>query len=110
MTDQYPPKFVSPCELPTPREREILTILVEECAEVQQRASKLLRFGRDEVERGQPLSNRDRLSLELGDLCAVIEMAADHGLVLTEIIRAQGPKKHEKLRQFMQTVGASQDK
>lgn len=42
-------RYVTSCELPSPYERELLTILIEECAEVQQRATKLLRFGRDEV-------------------------------------------------------------
>jgi len=46
MTD----KFITPCELPTEYEREVLTILMEECAEVIQRASKALRFGLDEVQ------------------------------------------------------------
>lgn len=103
MTDQYPDKFVSPCELPTPHEREILTILVEECAEVQQRATKILRFGRDEVELGQSRSNRDRLSMELGDLEEVIRMAAAAGLVSLHIVWQQELKKRAKLRQFMQT-------
>lgn len=99
MTD----KFVTPCDLPTPREREILDILIEECAEVQQRACKLLRFGRDEVQPGQPLSNRERLSIELGDLAAIINMAAAHGLVAVDVMKAQEPKKRDKLTQFMQT-------
>jgi len=38
-------KFVSPCPPPTAREREIAEIIIEECAEIQQRATKLLRFG-----------------------------------------------------------------
>jgi hypothetical protein len=96
-------KFVTPCDLPTPREREILTILIEECAEVQQRACKLLRFGRDEVQPGQPLSNRERLSIELGDLAAIINMAAIHGLVSVVAMKEQEPKKRDKLAQFMQT-------
>ena len=33
-------KFVTPGPLPTARERDILVILIKECAEVQQRAAK----------------------------------------------------------------------
>jgi NTP pyrophosphatase (non-canonical NTP hydrolase) len=105
--DQQPDKFVTPCELPTPHEREILTILIEECAEVQQRATKLLRFGRDEIEPGQHLSNRERLSMELGDVSAILTMASAVGLVSEEIAREQMPKKQAKLRKYMQTEGAS---
>jgi hypothetical protein len=96
-------KFVTPCELPTAREREILTIFIEECAEVQQRATKLLRFGRDEIQPGQPLSNKDRLSQELGDLIAITTMAEDAGLVSREIAEDQAPIKMEKLEKYMQT-------
>jgi NTP pyrophosphatase (non-canonical NTP hydrolase) len=105
--DQQPDKYVTPCELPTPHEREILTILIEECAEVQQRATKLLRFGRDEVQPGQPHNNRERLSGELGDLNAIVEMAANYGLVALHVVWQQELKKRAKLRKYMQTVGAS---
>lgn len=96
-------KFVTPCVLPSAREREILTILIEECAEVQQRATKLLRFGRDEVQPGQPLSNMERLSQEFGDLQAIATMAEDAGLVSRDIAGKQAPIKFEKLERFMQT-------
>lgn len=52
----------------------LLTILAEECAEVAQRVSKALRFGMEEVQPGQPYSNRDRITAELYDLLAVAEM------------------------------------
>lgn len=100
MTD----KFVTPYDLPTPHEREILTILIEECAEVQQRATKLLRFGRDEIQPGQLLNNSARLSQELGDLQAVCTMAEEAGLVSREIAADQAPIKFEKLEKFMQTA------
>lgn len=97
-------KFVTPCALPTEREREILTILIEECAEVQQRATKLLRFGRDEVQSGQPLSNKDRLSEEIGDMQAVLTLAEEYGLVSREIAVVQAPKKFAKLEKYMQSA------
>lgn len=99
-------RFITPCELPTPYERELLTILVEECAEVQQRATKLLRFGRDEVQPGQPDSNAARLSQEIGDLFAMIDLAADAGLVDTIAIFDQKDRKRLKLAKFMQTLEA----
>ena len=55
---------------------ELLVLqLMEECAEVQQRASKLLRFGPEEVEPGNVgMTNRGRLYHEVLDLMAVLRM------------------------------------
>ena len=76
-----PEKFVSPEPPPTALKAEILTILIEEAAEVQQRATKMLRFGVDEVQPGQELSNKDRLSDEVGDLHEMIVYARSLGLI-----------------------------
>lgn len=99
-----PDKFITPMQLPTPHEREILTILIEECAEVQQRATKLLRFGRDEVQPGQSLSNSARLSDEIGDLYAMTERAQDLGLVDLARVATAMRAKEAKLETFMQTI------
>lgn len=96
-------KFTTPCELPTPREREILTILIEEAAEVQQRATKMLRFGMCEVQPGQAYTNRERLADEVGDLSAILEMAFREGLLSQERVYYASQAKDEKLRAFMQT-------
>lgn len=96
-------KFVTPCPLPTDREREILTILIEECAEVQQRASKMLRFGRDETQPGYGLDNRQRLSREVGDLQAMVQMAIEANLIDALTVAARRPRKLEKLAHYMQT-------
>jgi len=100
-------RFVSPMPLPSDREREILTILIEECAEVQQRATKLLRFGRDEVQAGQELTNAARLSKELGDLEVLVAMAVDVGLVDVRIVRDRAARKRQKLARYMQTEAQS---
>lgn len=97
-------RFISPMPLPTAREAEILTILIEECAEVQQRATKLMRFGRDEVQPGQALTNAERLSLEVGDLVAMIDMARTAGLVSDERIETGRHKKFARLLKYMQTA------
>lgn len=65
-------KFVSPGTPLTDYEKELLVILVEECAEVAQRATKALRFGLDETQKGQPFDNSYRLSQEIGDFSCVI--------------------------------------
>ncbi len=55
----------------------MLTILSEECAEVSHRASKILRFGLQEIQPGQVYDNAERLSHEMSDLIAVYEMLTE---------------------------------
>lgn len=56
------------------RTEHLLIKLIEECAEVQQRATKALRFGLSETQPGQTLSNACRLADEVMDLMAAVEM------------------------------------
>lgn len=96
-------KFVSPCPLPTPYECELLTILIEECAEVAQRATKMLRFGVEEIQPDQSFSNQERLSDEVGDLQCMIAKCTDEGLMSKTRIRDAHRKKWSKLKKYMQT-------
>lgn len=86
----------------TDYEREILTILMEECAEVTQAASKLLRFGK-EKHPDTGLSNSLVLATEMGDLEAIMSMTEDAGLVDRETIGHANMRKRERLAYFMQT-------
>jgi transcriptional regulator with XRE-family HTH domain len=97
-------KFVSPKPLPGDYEHEILTIFMEECNEAAIRASKLKRFGRDEIQPGKTLTNSERLSAEIGDIFAVVEKLVDCGLVDGIDIDISRKHKHEKLKKFMQTM------
>lgn len=103
-------RFVSPCPQPTEHEREALVITIEECSEViqacaavQQRATKMLRFGVDEVQPGTGLSNLVRLSTEVGDLRAVLELASRAGMILDDVVEEARIAKHAKLAIYMQT-------
>jgi len=98
--------FVSLAPLPTPYQREVMVILIEECTEVQQRATKLLRFGAGEIQPGQLLDNIYRLSLEIGDLLEVIDLAIDARLVLSEAVVKGQTGKRKQLVHFMQTGGS----
>lgn len=49
-------------------------LLSEECSELAQRASKLSRFGKDEIQPGQSLDNFQRLRLEKVDLLVVYDL------------------------------------
>lgn len=103
MDDRF--KWLHP--LPTEREREILVILIEEAAEVQHRATKLLRFGRDQVQPGQDLTNGQRLAKELGDMAVLVEMTAQASLIDLDEVKARAVRKREKLARYMATAEQS---
>lgn len=94
-------KFISPERPPEGLDRELLTILAEECCEVGQRVSKALRFGLMEVQPGQPLSNADRISEELGDLLATAEEMND--VIDWQIVKNAKAAKREKLARYLQS-------
>lgn len=96
-------KFTTPGELPSAFEREVLTIMIEECAEVIQRATKALRFGLAEVQPGQEWTNNCRMSQEIGDLYATINMAQRHGMVSPGCVADGMARKVERLKIYMQT-------
>lgn len=95
--------YVTPCELPNAHERELLTILIEECAEVQQRATKLLRFGCAEVQPGQEKTNSERLANEIGDLVHMTTLLDQVGLIPNHAVQAGMRSKQKQLAKFMQT-------
>lgn len=96
-------KFITPEPLPNERQREILHCLIEECAEIQHRACKALRFGLAEVEPDQGYTNIERLSVEVGELLTVADMAALEGVLDSWYMAAGGVDKKDKLARYMQT-------
>lgn len=98
MNDRYQPNG-KPL---TDREREILIVLMEECAEVTQAASKLLRFGK-ENRPDNGVSNVDTLSKEVGDLRYMLTMVRDADLTIERIEIEQQQRKHDRMRWFMQS-------
>lgn len=103
MASKETSRFVSPCPEPTPHQREIITILIEEAAEVQQRATKLLRFGIDEVQPGQSDANSRRLGMEVGDFIEMVERATKAGIFQLEDVSDGRVRKRSQLKKFMQT-------
>jgi hypothetical protein len=84
------------------RTQHLLIKLMEECAEVQQRASKALIFTLEEIEPGQPYRNRDRLSQEITDLIAVLEMLEEDEIIsFSPVIREQISEKKKKVLKFL---------
>lgn len=81
-----------------------LVCLMEELAEAAQRASKQLRFGRNEVQPGQPLPKHKRLREELLDVLVVIRDLARYSQIeeisLVQVIEHENyklPKMKESL-------------
>jgi len=79
----------------------LLTKLIEECAEVIQRATKALTFGLTEVQPGHTQDNSIRLTYEFGDLQAVWELLSEKGVVREPTIHMLALKR-AKMAQFMQ--------
>lgn len=91
----------------TDYERELLVILMEECAEVIQAASKLIRFGKENrpVGLGDPsegLSNSVVLAHEIGDLEAVLQIANEADLYRSGDVVDGRRRKMDRLSYFMQ--------
>lgn len=97
------PRYISPEKRPTEWEREVLDILEEECCEVGQRAIKVERFGVKESQPGQPLTNKERLGREIGQLLFMIDLAQSYGLVDLLQMKVGYAEKPDQLRDYMQT-------
>lgn len=97
-------KFVSPCSPPTAYQNELLDILIEECAEVIHRATKMKRFGVEEIQEGQNQTNAERLSEELGDVSAMVELVEEAGMISISDISNRVPIKLAKLKKYLQNV------
>ena len=77
------------------KKQELLTITMEECGELIQACSKLIRFEEDSCP--DDLSN---LQDEIGDLICMIELIKQEGLVNEEKIRDRMEVKKEKLKKW----------
>lgn len=82
------------------RGEHLLTILVEECAEVSQAATKAMRFGMHE-QRDLPTSNYDRLKAELNDIYALVEMIQCEFDIDLESDFLAISKKQEKVEKYL---------
>lgn len=94
-------KFSNFGTMPTPYQDELLTILMEECAEITQRASKAKRFGIDEKQPGDDRDNLFRMTEEIGDLFCVVERLRKEGLFLPDVAEKAMIRKDEKLKKYM---------
>ena len=81
--------------------RETLIILQEELIESAQVISKIFRFGPDQIVPNTDTTNLHRLTQELGDVEAMIELLLDLQVGVTrEGLDEAKQKKFEKLKQW----------
>jgi monomeric isocitrate dehydrogenase len=59
----------------------LLTLIMEECAEIQKNCSKIMRFGDTSKHPDGELTNLEELIYEVIDLAAVLEMLQDEGII-----------------------------
>ena len=82
------------------KQKEALDILQEECAEVIVAVSKISRFGIDNYKPNKPLTNRQHLAEELGDLQAMIEIMYELDIVYPSEVKQYAEAKREKLKKW----------
>jgi len=79
---------------------EALGILQEECAEVIVEVSKIRRFGLDTVHHKTGLNHKDMLSLEVGDVLAMVDILLEQGVLTQAELDIAKQSKKDKLRKW----------
>ena len=79
----------------------LLTILQEELAETTQRASKIIRFGQDDVQKDHTETNAERLVYEFNDVLAIMELLQQEGVIELIQDRTAIEKKKLKIKKYM---------
>ena len=78
------------------KQREILVITQEECAEVIQEISKIFRFGINEAHK-EGMLHQEKLETEVGDLLCMINLMTQHGLIRSDQVNDAVQNKQIKL-------------
>ncbi len=92
------------------REKYLLICLSEECSEIIQAVSKVLRFGPKDAKWGNKRSNIERVSDEVNDLLGVLELVQEIFPELKidpEKIRAK-KEKVGKYHKYSQNIGQAE--
>lgn len=84
-------------------DREILLIAAEECAEVTQALTKVLRFGLDTKWEG--VVNSDHLAMEIGDLFCMVDLMVERGMINRDAVYEASVAKRERLKKWSKVFG-----
>lgn len=80
----------------------LLTVIIEECSEIQYAACKALRFGLDDKFRGdEALTPQQEIQFELDDLEGVAQLMAEAGIIGNKS-RARVEAKKKKVREMLE--------
>ena len=82
------------------KQKEVLLIAQEECAEVIQAISKIFRFWFDSKWPEDGADNRERLTEEIGDLLAMIKLLSDFDVIDPSNLENLANKKIIKLKKW----------
>lgn len=80
------------------KQKEIMLIAQEECAEVVQAISKCFRFGFNDKYNGA--TNKEKLEEEVGDLLCMINMMMDNRIIDRLSVEFAIDAKSEKIRKW----------
>ena len=79
---------------------EALGILQEECAEVIVEVSKIRRFGLDTMHHKTGQNHKEMLSLEVGDILAMVDILLEQGILTQTELDAAKQSKKDKLKKW----------
>ena len=82
------------------KQNEILLIAQEECAEVTQAISKIFRFGMDAKHPNEDRDNKQRLTEEVGDLLAMIDLMFEASIIDESATNMAAIQKKIKLKKW----------
>ena len=82
--------------------QQLMTITMEECGELTQRCSKIIRKYKeaDDIEDDQ----RQKLLEEAGDVLCMLELMVEHGLFTNKDLGSRVNEKREKLKKWSTLV------
>lgn len=82
------------------KDKEIMLIAQEECAEVTQAISKVFRFGFTAIHPDGGKNNRERLEEEIGDMLCMIDLMVEKNIVDRYNIIEASKDKRKKLEKW----------